>query len=304
VISFRFHLVSLVAVFLALGLGVLTGTTVLNRGIVTQLEQRTDQLAETSGRLREEVRDLQTESDRWSRFGEQVMEYVVDGRLAGTEAVLITQEGTDTAGIDRVRRGLDAAGAELQAVLSIDDRMALQNESDLQELSQILETDEADPEVLSEATAEVLAERLAFGVRRPDVLDRLLGAEFLLSRGPGLDASALEGLGGSEQVIIVVSGGRGSPIIEPERLLVPLVDRLAEKGALVVAAEALETDYPFVTLLRSDGAVSGLIVTQDNVDQLPGEMGFVLALEDLVLDRQPGPYGVKEGADRLIPPAS
>jgi hypothetical protein len=304
VISFRFHLVSLVAVFLALGLGVLTGTTVLNRGIVTQLEQRTDQLAETSGRLREEVRDLQTESDRWSRFGEQVMEYVVDGRLAGTEAVLITQEGTDTAGIDRVRRGLDAAGAELQAVLSIDDRMALQNESDLQELSQILETDEADPEVLSEATAEVLAERLAFGVRRPDVLDRLLGAEFLLSRGPGLDASALEGLGGSEQVIIVVSGGRGSPIIEPERLLVPLVDRLAEKGALVVAAEALETDYPFVTLLRSDGAVSGLIVTQDNVDQLPGEMGFVLALEDLVLDRQPGHYGVKEGADRLIPPAS
>jgi hypothetical protein len=304
VISFRFHLVSLVAVFLALGLGVLTGTTVLNRGIVTQLEQRTDQLAETSGRLREEVRDLQTESDRWSRFGEQVMEYVVDGRLAGTQAVLITQEGTDTAGIDRVRRGLDAAGAELQAVLSIDDRMALQNESDLQELSQILETDEADPEVLSEATAEVLAERLAFGVRRPDVLDRLLGAEFLLSRGPGLDASALEGLGGSEQVIIVVSGGRGSPIIEPERLLVPLVDRLAEKGALVVAAEALETDYPFVTLLRSDGAVSGLIVTQDNVDQLPGEMGFVLALEDLVLDRQPGHYGVKEGADRLIPPAS
>lgn len=303
-ISFRFHLVSLVAVFLALGLGVLTGTTVLNRGIVTQLEQRTDQLAETSGRLREEVRDLQTESDRWSRFGEQVMEYVVDGRLAGTEAVLITQEGTDTAGIDRVRRGLDAAGAELQAVLSIDDRMALQSESDLQELSQILETDEADPEVLSEATAEVLAERLAFGVRRPDVLDRLLGAGFLLSRGPGLDASALEGLGGLEQVIIVVSGGRGSPIIEPERLLVPLVDRLAEKGALVVAAEALETDYPFVTLLRSDGAVSGLIVTQDNVDQLPGEMGFVLALEDLVLDRQPGHYGVKEGADRLIPPAS
>lgn len=303
-ISFRFHLVSLVAVFLALGLGVLTGTTVLNRGIVTQLEQRTDQLAETSGRLRQEVRDLQTESDRWSRFGEQVMEYVVDGRLAGTEAMLITQEGTDTAGIDRVRRGLDAAGAELQAVLSIDDRMALQSESDLQELSQILETDEADPEVLSEATAEVLAERLAFGVRRPDVLDRLLGAGFLLSRGPGLDASALEGLGGSEQVIIVVSGGRGSPIIEPERLLVPLVDRLAEKGALVVAAEALETDYPFVTLLRSDGAVSGLIVTQDNVDQLPGEMGFVLALEDLVLDRQPGHYGVKEGADRLIPPAS
>jgi Copper transport outer membrane protein, MctB len=304
VISFRFHLVSLVAVFLALGLGVLTGTTVLNRGIVAQLEQRTDQLAETSGRLRQEVRDLQTQGDRWSRFGEQVMEYVVDGRLAGTEAVLITQEGTDTAGIDRVRRGLDAAGAELRAVLSIDVRLALENENDLQELGQILGTTEPDPEALSETAAEVLAERLAFGLRRPDVLDRLLDAEFLLSRGPGLDAEALETIGGPDQVIIVVSGGRGMPTIEPQRLLVPLVDRLAENGALVVAAEALETDYPFVTLLRSDGAVSGLIATQDNVDQLAGEMGFVLALEDLVLDRQPGHYGVKEGADSLIPPAS
>jgi hypothetical protein len=304
VISFRFHLVSLVAVFLALGLGVLTGTTVLNRGIVAQLEQRTDQLAETSGRLRQEVRDLQTESDRWSRFGEQVMEYVVDGRLAGTEAVLITQEGTETAGIDRVREGLDAAGAELRAVLSLDDRLALQDESDVQELSQILGTDGQDSETLSEIAAGVLADRLAFGVRGQDVLDRLLAAEFLLSRGPGLDAAALEGVGGPEQVVIVVAGGRGTPIIEPQRLLVPLVDGLAEKGALVVAAEALETDYPFVTLLRSDGAVSGLIATQDNVDQLPGEMGFVLALENLVIDRRPGHYGVKEGADQLIPPPS
>lgn len=303
-ISFRFHLVSLVAVFLALGLGVLTGTTVLNRGIVAQLEQRTDQLADTSGRLRQDVRDLQTESDRWSRFGEQIMEYVVDGRLSGIEAVLITQEGTDTAGIDRVRQGLDAAGAELRAVLSLDDRLALQNESDVQELSQVLGTDEQDPDALSETAAGVLADRLAFGVRGPDVLDQLLAAEFLLSRGPGLDATALEKVGGPEQVVIVVAGGRGIPIIEPQRLLVPLVDSLAEKGALVVAAEALETDYPFVTLLRSDRGVSGLIVTQDNIDQLPGEMGFVLALENLVIDRRPGHYGVKDGADRLIPPAS
>lgn len=303
-ISFRFHLVSLVAVFLALGLGVLTGTTVLNRGIVAQLESQTDQLAKTSGRLREEVRDLQTESERWSRFGDQVMEYVVDGRLAGTEAVLITQEGTDTAGIDRVRRGLDAAGAQLGAVLSLDERLALQTEGDVQELAQVLGVDDQDPEALSEAAAGVLADRLAFGPRGQDILDRLLSAGFLLSRGPGLDGDALQNLGGSDQVIIGVAGGRGAPIIEPQRLLVPLVDGLVEKGALVVAAEALETEYPFVTLLRADGGVSGLIATQDNVDQLPGEMGFVLALEDLVIERRAGHYGVKEGADRLIPSAT
>jgi hypothetical protein len=301
VISFRFHLVSLVAVFLALGLGVLTGTTVLNRGIVAELERRTDQLAEASGRLREEVRDLQIESDRWTRFGEQVMEHVVDGRLTGTEAVVITQEGTDTVGIDRVRDGLDTAGAELLAVLSLDERMALRNESDIRDLTRVVNVDGEDAETVGVETARAVADRLAFGARGSDVLDRLLTAEFLLSRGPGLDATALQDVGGPEQVVVVVGGGRGRPVIPPERFLVPMVDRLAERGALVVAAEALETDYPFVSLLRSDGRVAGLIVTQDNVDQLPGEMAFVLALEKLINERRPGHYGVKEGADRLIP---
>ncbi|HYH28079.1 MAG TPA: copper transporter, partial [Actinomycetota bacterium] len=58
-ISFRFHLVSLVAVFLALGLGILAGTTVLDRQIVSQLERQTDRLSRTAEGLREDVRALQ-----------------------------------------------------------------------------------------------------------------------------------------------------------------------------------------------------------------------------------------------------
>ena len=36
-ISFRYHLVTIVAVFLALGLGVLAGTTVLDQALVDRL---------------------------------------------------------------------------------------------------------------------------------------------------------------------------------------------------------------------------------------------------------------------------
>ena len=37
-INFRFHLVSLIAVFLALGLGILVGSTVVDQGIVNRLD--------------------------------------------------------------------------------------------------------------------------------------------------------------------------------------------------------------------------------------------------------------------------
>jgi hypothetical protein len=43
-------------------------------------------------------------------------------------------------------------------------------------------------------------------------------------------------------------------------------------------------------------------VTQDNVDQLPGEISLVLAVEDLLDEGEPGHYGVKSGATGLMPP--
>ncbi|HZA60891.1 MAG TPA: copper transporter [Actinomycetota bacterium] len=300
-VSFRFHLVSLVAVFLALGLGVLTGTTVLNRGIVTQLENNTNQLVETAGRLREEVRDLQRDVDVWQRFGSEVGTHLIEDRLVTQDAVLITQEGTDNAAIDRVRRGLETAGAEVRAVLSVDRRMAMAEAGDAQELARVLESEETDPNDLGEEAAAMLAARLTTGARGPDLLDRLLGSGFLLNRGPGLGLAALRDIGGPTQLVVIVAGGTTPPLIEPDRFLVPLVDELAGGGGLVSAGEGSTSMYPFVELLRSDTTLSRLVVTQDNVDELTGEVGLILALEDLVEDRRVGHYGVKGGVDGLIP---
>jgi hypothetical protein len=64
-------------------------------------------------------------------------------------------------------------------------------------------------------------------------------------------------------------------------------------------ANGPEQEQPFVARLR-DGDVATRIATQDNVDQIPGQIGLVLALEDLI-QGVPGHYGVKDGASRVIP---
>ena len=43
-INFRFHIVSLIAVFLALALGIVMGATVVNRAIVDRLNRHSDGL--------------------------------------------------------------------------------------------------------------------------------------------------------------------------------------------------------------------------------------------------------------------
>jgi hypothetical protein len=293
-VSFRFHLVSLVAVFLALGLGVVAGTTVINRGIVRQLEQQT-------GEFTQRARQAEAQVSALTEFGEEVMGYVVEDRLTGAEGVIVTQEGTDEGAIASARRALEQAGADMLGLLTVSDRMALVDESSRADLAGIvgrLATD--DSEVLTAEAAGGMASELAFGADAADILPALIREEFILVGGREVGDSVLRSLDGDEAVV-VVAGGRDDPVIDPGRFLVPLVEGLVADGARVAAAEGLDTRYPFVTLLRSDGAVNGDITTQDNVDQVPGEVGLVLGVDD-ALRGTTGHYGVKDGASSLLPP--
>jgi hypothetical protein len=297
-ISFRFHLVSLVAVFMALGLGVVAGTTVLNRGIVAQLEQRTEDLEDQGRRNETEIAQLR-------QYSESTLAHLLSGRLSGQEAVLITQEGTDDAAINRVREGLEAAGADVMALLSVGTRLALAEEADRVDLADAIGAEEVtDPAELKLLTAEAVADRLSFGPEEEDLLEQLIQAEFLLNQGPGLGEQGLSELSAAD-VVVVVGGGSEQPALRPDRFLVPLVASLAGNGdeQAVAAAESFESTYEFVTLLRSDGDTANQIVTQDNVDELLGEVGLVLALEDLMVFGEAGHFGAKDGASDLIPPA-
>jgi hypothetical protein len=300
-ISFRFHLVSLVAVFMALGLGVVAGTAVINRGIVADLERRTETLEDQGAEARAAIDRLQ---EQLRVFDEDLAPHILDGRLVGEEAVLITQEGTDDTAINRVREGLEAAGADVMTLLSVAPRMALPTEEDRQDLAGVIGAEDVtDPAELKLLTAEAVATRLSFGPAETDLIEQLIQTEFLLNQGPGLGEQGLNQLSAAD-LVVVVGGGSEQPALRPDRFLVPLVSSLAGNGGehAVAAAESLESSYEFVTLLRSEGETANRIVTQDNVDRLEGEVGLVLALEDLVVFGEAGHYGAKDGASDMVPP--
>jgi hypothetical protein len=304
VISFRFHLVSLVAVFLALGVGVLTGTTVINRGVVAGLEAQTDNLSGDLDALRRELGQLQTEAEVWGQFGEDAMGPLLGGRLEQLEVILVTQDGTSEESLAGVRRALEASGAGIAALLSVAPRMDLPTDADREALAEVLGADpEEDPGALAAEAAAIVARRLVDGPNGTDTLEQLLDSDFLVVQGPRLTETGLRGLGGPDEVVVAVAGGPAVSQLEPSTFLVPLVTGIATGGMPVVAGESAQADEqepPFVTLLRGEADVGPLIATQDNVDHPAGQMGLVLALEDL-LEGNPGHYGVKDGASRATP---
>jgi hypothetical protein len=307
VISFRFHLISLVAVFLALGLGVLTGTTVINRGIVTQLENQTEDLSGQLEGIREEVRDLQALRDLWAAFGEQARGALLAGRLAGSRVLVIAQDGTDDESIDGLLAALRSAATTPDDVVGpifVSGRMALRSEGERADLAEVLGAVASDdPDALRSQAASQLADRLAFGTGDNQILEELLGTGFLVDEGRHLEEADLRDLGGPGQVVVGVAGGPAGSAMNPEGFLVPLLEELARAEATVAAGEPVdgeEEEPAFVSLIRSDGDLASRIATQDNLDQMPGQIGMVVAIEELV-DGVAGHYGVKDGATRPFP---
>jgi hypothetical protein len=218
--------------------------------------------------------------------------------------VLLTQDGTSEETLVGVRRALEAAGAQVVASLAASGRMAAANEGDREALALILGLDPSDSSVsLATEAAVQVANRLAGGPDGTDGLERLLSEDFLVVQGAELTETGLRSLGGSDQAFVIVAGGPAPSGLDPASFLIPLAHNLALAGMAVVAGEPVEVgedEPPFVTALRGDAEISPLVSTQDNVDQLPGQVGLAVALED-VLRGETGHYGVKEGATGLLP---
>jgi Copper transport outer membrane protein, MctB len=317
VISLRYHIVSLVAVFLALALGIVVGSTVLQEGTVSVLRATGDRVREESARNSRENVALNEENARLRSFGATVLPELVQDRLKGRSVVLVDTDKVDSGLRDGVRKVLEDAGAEVDGQITFaDERLALGAEADRTAAGRLLAADAGDPEVLRAELVKRLAERLATPSAIPqddrqrasDVLTGLQDADFLadlrLSRSLAAGADPFPRQG-SVFVVLGPAATATTAAVAPEAFLVPLagqVSALAGGGA-VAGGEAADVPEPnsWIIALRNDRAASRRVSGIDSVDKVYGQLALVEALEDSLQQEPAGQYGVKEGASRLLP---
>lgn len=311
-IPWRYHLVSIMAIFLALGLGVVVGTTVINPGLVKNLNNQTDELTQHVRDLQRERLDLESELDAMNASGDQALPYLVDNRLFGRQVVIVTEEGVDARAIAETRRAIELSGAEILTTLTVRPAMSAETPAAQRELATVLglsSTTSAD--LLVPEAARALARRLATDLGgdlsgRPDPLGELLSQGFLTSSAPDISDSTLSDIGGRGQIVVAVGGGAVDQLSPPSALFMgPFVTELVAAGVVSGAGESLASSDGFIIDLRSnidDSSVAPL-VTVDDVDLAMGASAMVLGLEGAISDGISGDYGVKDGATRLLPPA-
>jgi hypothetical protein len=311
-ISFRYHVFTIVAIFLAVALGIAVGNAYVQPALVRQLQNQTDDLRNRVRDLESQLTDSQGKYGRLLR-GSDVLGVMDRGQLAGMPVIVVTEDGVDRDALTQARDALDAAKATVVAGLSITGRVSETDRTTHADLTDILGlAPSASADDVIAGLAETLARRLVAGPPRRgaqpsanDLLDELLRGQYLgFPAGfPNVGEGDLSDLGGRGELIVAVTGGEEPLALSPSSFMVPFVRAAIAEGARVAAAEPSATSEAFVETLRGTSDLDAApLVTVDDAEFPIGGAGLVVGLERLITIGDGGDYGIKDGAEAPIPP--
>ena len=156
-IDFRYHLVSLISVFLALAVGIVLGAGPLRENLGDQLAGQVEQLRTEQEQLRTEAEQLSAQNDQLSSFVTEIGPELVSGTLEGDRVAVLTDDSSTRTSVERVTTLLEEAGAS--GVVRIELQSTLWEPGREQERADaVAAVREIAPAVLEEADGEELTD--------------------------------------------------------------------------------------------------------------------------------------------------
>ncbi|MEV3984991.1 copper transporter [Nonomuraea sp. NPDC049758] len=309
-IDFRYHVVSIVAIFLALAVGIVLGTTLLQEPAVKSAQEISAQLTKTKDELRVQIDQLQGREAGNDAFVTSVTPKLVAGELTGQRVLLVEAPGSSTTFREAEQQVLEEAGAEVSGRVTLTEKFFDPDRSGVLDglvnqlkpvdmvfpstatvwdkagallASTLLTTDQAQAGTPNAATAAVISGFEAGGLVSTDG-DPAKRAMLAVMFAP---EKAYEGEQAETQLGALVS----------------VADRLdaAGKGAVLTGSAAnTAVTGGAVSALRDDGDVAKRVSTVDTVDMPTGRVVVVYALREQLSGRA-GQYGIGKGASATQP---
>src|SRR5215471_3371293 len=121
-IDFRYHLVSIVAVFLALGLGILLGATALQPTALSALQQTSNQEHQQIESALATNRQQALQIERNDQFAESATGLLVGQLLAGERVVVVQAPGASSQVVSGVVQALTVAGAAISGQVQLQNK--------------------------------------------------------------------------------------------------------------------------------------------------------------------------------------
>ncbi|MFD1939330.1 MULTISPECIES: copper transporter [Nonomuraea] len=121
-IDFRYHLVSIVAIFLALAVGIVMGTTLLSSPAIESALQTAQDLRKSNNDYREQLGALQARETGNDSFVTAEMPAVIRGQLTGERVVLVAAPGSSGTLREQAEQVLVEAGATISGQVTLTEK--------------------------------------------------------------------------------------------------------------------------------------------------------------------------------------
>jgi len=160
-INFRFHIASLIAVFLALALGIFVGSTVIDQAIVENLDRQIDRVERKADERKAENDRLKSDLDIVAAYMEDSAPFTVASRLVAVPVAVLAERGID-GDVRSTVELLREAGAAAPDIVWLEPAWRLSDQGDVESLARALgASTTADPATLRSDGLRALVESLA-----------------------------------------------------------------------------------------------------------------------------------------------
>lgn len=287
-IDFKFHIFSLVAIFLALGIGIVVGITLVGddslvqeqKVIIDRLEKDFKMLRDESRETQKEIAAFKSSNNIYQEFAQTVLPALVKGRLARKNIAIINTN--HYASTDNLENNLRLAGANVVSLTKVNTNFDFTSEKMRSLLATNLGiTPKKNVNEFIAAIAEYVGQGILFGFQ-PEKLTFL--KEMNLIQFTGSTWNTLD--------CVVILGGRHVRNDNLVKLIdLSLISLFLENGVNVAATEQSGVPYSSMTLYQTKD-----IITVDNIETPIGQIALIYALEGI-----PGHYGIKSTANNILP---
>jgi hypothetical protein len=314
VISLRQHIFSLVAVFVALAVGIAAGSTVVRGPLLDSTRARLESAEENIALERAENELLAAELAQLDEWAIDGPDQLISGRLPERSVLVVVAGDSDGDAVAGVLRSLRAASASVLGEIRLDPVVF-----DTDEVDRVRAAlgEDAGGDDAAAAFGALVGQLIASSVdtmqagrdERPDLV---LRASFGELEDAGLvdllQLSTVEA--GFDAIDLVVVTDRNL-VDDPARVLDGVIAVSDPDGAAVttmvveVGRVSQDNEVPvpsYVAAIRADGRLRDEVSTVDNAETILGWVAMVLGLEGARLDA--AHYGFREGADRSLPPGA